>query len=154
MDEEAWCAAVHGVTESRTRLSNCTELKAKLVQHCYVLCYSMWGCGTEHGFWRQRVLGYNLCSVPLSFIYSADIQCMPPTWSCLDRPWAEAGSRKLELLVQWMSFLNNKQYSLRILNIVHNEMAAEKCYKESKVWWRDTEMLWGGGHIQGWCDVL
>ena len=27
MDREAWRAAVHGVTKSRTRLSNCTELK-------------------------------------------------------------------------------------------------------------------------------
>ena len=25
-DREAWCAAFHGVTKSRTRLSNCTEL--------------------------------------------------------------------------------------------------------------------------------
>ena len=26
MDREAWHAAVHGVTKSQTRLSNCTEL--------------------------------------------------------------------------------------------------------------------------------
>ena len=29
-DREAWCAAVHGVTKSRTRLSNPTELKNEI----------------------------------------------------------------------------------------------------------------------------
>ena len=30
MDRDAWCAAVHGVTKSWTRLSDCTELRTSL----------------------------------------------------------------------------------------------------------------------------
>ena len=32
MDREAWCAAVHWVTKSRTQLSNRTELKQLCIQ--------------------------------------------------------------------------------------------------------------------------
>ena len=34
MDREAQRAAIHGVTKSRTRLSNCTELKLKKKKSC------------------------------------------------------------------------------------------------------------------------
>ena len=35
MDREAWCAVAHGVTKSRTRLSNWTELSIKAFKwHC------------------------------------------------------------------------------------------------------------------------
>ena len=48
MDREAWCAAIHGVTKSRTRLSNRTELNWGLhwwpSGHKFALQYR------EHGF--------------------------------------------------------------------------------------------------------
>ena len=34
LDREAWCVAVHGVTKSRTQLSNRTELNIYLLCNC------------------------------------------------------------------------------------------------------------------------
>ena len=33
MDREAWCAAIHGVAKSGTRLSDCTELRNRIKLH-------------------------------------------------------------------------------------------------------------------------
>ena len=44
MDREAWHAAVHGVTKSRTRLSNWTELKAIIFIFLLVTSVFTW-CG-------------------------------------------------------------------------------------------------------------
>ena len=62
MDREAWRAAIHGVAKSRTRLSNCIELrphhhskvKVKVAQSCLTLCDPM--DYTVHGILQARIL--------------------------------------------------------------------------------------------------
>ena len=40
MDREAWSAAVHGVTKSRTQLSDWTELNCSVHLYCYICLYN------------------------------------------------------------------------------------------------------------------
>ena len=56
MDREAWCAAIHGVTKSWTRLSDWTELNIYsytfLPKHCFNCMQQSFGmCCHFHWFW-------------------------------------------------------------------------------------------------------
>ena len=67
MDREAWCATVHGVRKSQTRLSNWTELNWCPCYHFPVF----WVC-----FCRSFLLLFLLLrEIPLAFIVKLDWRC-------------------------------------------------------------------------------
>ena len=67
MDREAWCAAVHGVTKGRTRLSNWTELKYSTV---WIYIFLLATSSVDKHLACLQLLVFNLCEYILSFIFS------------------------------------------------------------------------------------
>jgi len=93
IDRQAWCAAVHGVTKGRTRLSNWTELK---LTPCEVICF--WGyewywassCMCVLSAWLQKnVYSDSLCpllnQIPfiavVCFIFEVFFSCVLKVYS-------------------------------------------------------------------------
>ena len=54
MDSGAWCAAIHGVAKSRTRLSDRTELKTELNRTDTSRVAHHWAGANSHLAWKGR----------------------------------------------------------------------------------------------------
>ena len=57
MDREAWHAAVHGVTKSRTQLSDWTELNLSLREWPWLTCLRPLLCASGSPSWVDHLLG-------------------------------------------------------------------------------------------------
>ena len=56
MDREAWCPVIHGVTKSRTRLSDWTELIWTEVYSVLLKCHYFWGYIQSDPFQKEKCL--------------------------------------------------------------------------------------------------
>ena len=65
MDGEAWCATVHGVAKSQTRLSDWTELKIFHTTSVFIFVWKSWFC-----FFSENYLKANSGAVNRAYSYS------------------------------------------------------------------------------------
>ena len=70
MDREAWCAAVHGVTKSRTWLSDWTELNQWLIHEKQVSCWpNLW-------YFLSKITNHHSCRNHLgNFLFNSCLFC-------------------------------------------------------------------------------
>jgi len=101
LDREAWRAAVHGVTKSRTRLSDWTDW-GRFIPRCFVLfwCGDKWDCFLNLSFWSfiisiyecKRVLCINFVSCNFTKFIDEPLltlclcSCVPVVWNVLSNP--------------------------------------------------------------------
>ena len=91
MDRKAWCAAVHGVTKSRTQLSDWTKLNHSLIhpsEKSGFIVNVSFSLTCAHSFHTLNAPDFT--SNTLSKSVPSSLYSLPETWVCL--PWITAAA--------------------------------------------------------------
>ena len=145
MDREAWCAAVHGMANSRTRLSNWTELNfsswSPLSPSSHSLLYvTLWtslsvpGCGEHIGNWLlARLLSPLLFPSLLLLVTSVSLLPLLFSMSLCEPLWMSLTVENLFTIN--LDVLSSVLYGWRSLEaIVRIRLKARGRRLKSKTW--------------------